>query len=53
MVGDGVIIGFFMHFCVAEIKQSGDKQNAKLQTIKTALTGKVNVSRTTFLGKQK
>ena len=37
-----------MPFFVAEIRQLGGKQNAKLQTIKTALTGKVNVSKTTF-----
>ena len=48
MVGDRVIIGFFMPFFVAERKQYGGKQNAKLQAIKTALTGKVNVSKTTF-----
>ena len=53
MVGDGVIIGFFMPFFVAEIKQFGGKQNAKLQTIKTALTGKVNVSKTMFSRKAK
>ena len=45
MVGDSVIIGFFMPFFVAEIKQFGGKYNAKLQTIKTALTDKVNVSK--------
>ena len=53
MVGDGVIIGFFMPFFVAEIKQFGGKQNAKLQTIKTALTGKVHVSKTMFSRKAK
>ena len=45
----GSIIGdFFMPFFVAEIKQFGGKHNAKIQTIKTALTGKVNVSEITF-----
>ena len=48
MVGDRVIIGFFMPFFVAERKRFGGKQNAKLQTIKAALTGKENVSKTTF-----
>ena len=43
-----IIIGFFMPFFVAERKQFGGKQNAKLQTIKTALTGKVNVRKTIF-----
>ena len=42
-----------MPFFVAERKQFGGKQNAKLQTIKTALTGKINVSGITFYGKQK
>ena len=40
--------GFFMPFFVAGIKQFGGKQNAKLQTVKTAMTGKVNVSEITF-----
>ena len=53
MVGDRVIIGFFMPFFVAKIKQFGGKQNAKLQTIKTALTGKANVSKTIFSRKAK
>ncbi|MBP5467091.1 MAG: hypothetical protein J6Y43_05980 [Clostridia bacterium] len=45
----GSIIGdFSMPFFVAGIKHKGDKQNAKLQTIQTALTGKVNTSGTTF-----
>ena len=45
----GSIIGdFFMPFFVAERKQFGGKQNAKLQTIKTTLTGKVKVSGITF-----
>ena len=48
MVDDRVIIGFFMPFFVAERKRFGGKQNAKLQTIKTALTGKINVSGITF-----
>ena len=37
-----------MPFFVAEIKHLGGKQNAKLQTIKTALTDKDNVIKTTF-----
>ena len=42
-----------MPFFVVAIKLFGDKHNAKLQTIKTALAGKVNVIKTTFYGKQK
>ena len=48
MVGDRVIIGFFMPFFVAERKQFEGEQNAKLQTIKTALAGKENISKKTF-----
>ena len=45
----GSIIGdFSMPFFVAEIKRFGGKQNAKQETIKTALTGKENVSGITF-----
>ena len=42
-----------MPFFVAEIKQFGGKYNAKLQTIKTALTEEVNVSKMTFSRKAK
>ena len=35
----------FWRYIDDKIKQFGDKQNAKLQTIKTALTGKVNESK--------
>ena len=45
----GSIIGdFFILFFVAGLKHKGGNQNAKLQTIKTALTGKLNVSGITF-----
>ena len=37
MVGDRVIIGFFMPFFVAERKQSGGNANAKSLQGKTAL----------------
>ena len=42
-----------MPFFVAEIKQFGGEQNAKLRAIKAALTGKVNVSKTTLSRKAK
>ena len=48
MFVDSIVGDFFMPFFVAKIKHLGGKQNAKLQTIKTALTGKINVSGITF-----
>ena len=53
MLVGSVIDDFFMPFFVAEIKQFGGKQNAKLQAIKTTLTVKVNVSKTIFSRKAK
>ena len=47
MVGDVVIIGFFMPFCVAE--SNSEVKNAKLLPDKTAITD----SKKTFLWKAK
>lgn len=47
MVGDRVIIGFLCHFLWLK-ENNSEVKNAKLQTIKTALTGKENVIETTF-----